>query len=93
VPELLTVSEVAQLMKVTPQTVLRWIYTKRLKAYKAGENIETGEVFVRLFIGKGKDLRCLTGYVELPRLQKTDGIFESEINLNGIGGIKCETKQ
>lgn len=92
-PELLTVSEVAQLMKVTPQTVLRWIYTKRLKAYKAGENIETGEVFVRLFIGKGKDLRCLTGYVELPRLQKTDGIFESEINLNGIGGIKCETKQ
>ena len=35
-PELLTVSEVAQLMKVTPQTVLRWIYTKRLKAYKAG---------------------------------------------------------
>ncbi|MGB3978774.1 MAG: helix-turn-helix domain-containing protein [Tepidanaerobacteraceae bacterium] len=34
--ELLTVSEVAQLMKVTPQTVLRWIYTKRLKAYKAG---------------------------------------------------------
>ena len=92
-PELLTVSEVAQLMKVTPQTVLQWIYTKRLKAYKAGENIETGEVFVRLFIGKGKDLRCLTGYVELPRLQKTDGIFESEINLNGIGGIKCETKQ
>jgi|LFRM01.1.fsa_nt_gb excisionase family DNA binding protein len=91
--ELLTVSEVAQLMKVTPQTVLQWIYTKRLKAYKAGENIETGEVFVRLFIGKGKDLRCLTGYVELPRLQKTDGIFESEINLNGIGGIKCETKQ
>ena len=35
-PELLTVSEVAQLMKVTRQTVLRWIYTKRLKAYKAG---------------------------------------------------------
>ena len=34
--ELLTVSEVAQLMKVTPQTVLQWIYTKRLKAYKAG---------------------------------------------------------
>ena len=91
--ELLTVSEVAQLMKVTPQTVLQWIYTKRLKAYKAGENIETGEVFVRLFIGKGKDLRCLTGYVELPRLQKTDGIFESDINLKGIGGIKCETKQ
>jgi len=36
VPELLTVSEVAQLMKVTPQTVLQWIHTKRLKAYKAG---------------------------------------------------------
>ena len=68
-----------------------WYVTAQ--AYWAVENIETGEVFVRLFIGKGKDLRCLTGYVELPRLQKTDGIFESEINLNGIGGIKCETKQ
>lgn len=65
----------------------------KAEAYWAPETMPQGQYFVRLFIGKGKDLRCLTGYVELPRLQKTDGIFESDINLNGTGGVKCETKQ
>jgi len=65
----------------------------KAEAYWAPETMPQGQYFVRLFIGKGKDLRCLAGQVELPTLQKTDGIFESDINLNGIGGIKCETKQ
>ena len=63
------------------------------EAYWASEELPKGPAFVRLFIGKGKDLRCLAGQVELPTLQKTDGICESSIKLNGIGGIKCETKQ
>ena len=63
------------------------------EAYWAPEQLPKGPAFVRLFIGKGKDLRCLAGQVELPTLQKTDGICESSIKLNGIGGIKCETKQ
>ncbi len=62
------------------------------EAYCA-ENLQQKQAFVRLFIGKGKDLRCLAGQVELPTLQKTDGICESEIRLNGIGGVKCEIKQ
>ena len=65
----------------------------KTEAYWAPETMPQGQYFVRLFIGKGKDLRCLAGQVELPTLQKTDGIFESAINLNGMGGIKCETKQ
>jgi len=65
----------------------------KAKAYWAPEQLPKGPAFVRLFIGKGKDLRCLAGQVELPTLQKTDGICESEIRLDGIGGVKCETKQ
>ena len=65
----------------------------KTEAYWAPETMPQGQYFVRLFIGKGKDLRCLAGQVELPTLQKTDGICESSIKLNGIGGIKCETKQ
>jgi len=63
------------------------------QAYWAAKQVPKGKAFVRLFIGKGEDLRCLAGQVELPILQKTDGICESEIRLNGIGGVKCETKQ
>ena len=55
-PELLTVSEVAQLMKVTPQTVLRWIYTKRLQAYKAGGQWRIRPVDLQLFL-KGSERR------------------------------------
>ena len=62
-------------------------------AYWAAEKIDKGQVFVRLFIGKDKDMRCLGGQVELPTLQKTDGICESSIKLNGTGGVRCETKQ
>ena len=65
----------------------------KAEAYWAPEQLPKGPAFVRLFIGKGKDLRCLAGQVELPTLQKTDGICESEISLNGIGGVKCEIKQ
>jgi len=65
----------------------------KAKAYWAPEQLPKGPAFVRLFIGKGKDLRCLAGQVELPTLQKTDGIGEFSIQLNGIGGIKCETRQ
>ena len=68
-----------------------WYVTAQ--AYWAGEKGPKGHAFVRLFIGKGKDLRCLAGQVELPALQKTDGICESNIKLNGIGGVKCEIKQ
>ncbi len=65
----------------------------KAEAYWAPETMPQGQYFVRLFIGKGEDLRCLAGQIELPALQKTDGICESSIKLNGIGGIKCETKQ
>ena len=68
-------------------------WSVKAEAYWAPETMPQGQYFVRLFIGKGKDLRCLAGQVELPTLQKTDGICESEIRLNGIGGVKCETKQ
>lgn len=65
----------------------------KAEAYWAPETMPQGQYFVRLFIGKGEDLRCLTGEIELPALEKTDGIEETTIKLIGIGGIKCETKQ
>ena len=68
-------------------------WSVKAEAYWAAETMPQGQYFVRLFIGKGKDLRCLAGQVELPALQKTDGICESSIKLSGTGGIKCETKQ
>lgn len=68
-------------------------WSVKAEAYWAAEQVPKGKAFVRLFIGKGKDLRCLAGQVELPTLQKTDGICESSIKLNGTGGVKCETKQ
>lgn len=64
-----------------------------VQAYWTEKDLQQDKAFIRLFIGKGKDNRCLAGQVELPTLQKTDGICESEIRLNGIGGVKCETKQ
>ena len=63
------------------------------KAYWAVEQVPKGKAFVRLFIGKGKDRHCLAGHVEFPGLKETESIHEQTIKLNGIGGVKCETKQ
>lgn len=62
----------------------------KAEAYWAPETMPQGQYFVRLFIGKDKDRRCLAGHVEIPELQKTDGIYEVEINLRGIGPIRWE---
>ena len=59
----------------------------KAEAYWAPETIPQGQYFVRLFIGKGEDKRCLAGQVELPVLKKTDGIKETEIILEGINQI------
>ena len=62
----------------------------KAEAYWAAEKIDKGQVFVRLFIGKDKDMRCLGGQVELPILQKTENIHETEIKLHGVGLIRQE---
>lgn len=62
----------------------------KAEAYWAPETMPQGQYFVRLFIGKDEDRRCLAGQVEIPALQKTDGIYEVEINLRGIGPIRLE---
>lgn len=64
------------------------------QAYWAAEPVPEGPAFIRLFIGKGDDIRCLAGEVKLPALKEINGIHEGTIKLNGIGGIDiCETKQ
>ena len=60
------------------------------QAYWTAEPVPEGPAFIRLFIGKGDDIRCLTGQVKPPALQKTDGICEKEIILQGIGPIRQE---
>ena len=59
-------------------------------SYWASKNIPQGRYFVRLFIGKGKDLRCLAGNVELPALKMAEEITEMKITFEGIGPITQE---
>jgi len=59
-------------------------------AYWAKENLTKKQAFVRLFIGKGNDRRCLVGQIELPAMKHTDTINETEIRMEGIGPIKQE---
>ena len=59
-------------------------------AYWAKENLTKKQAFVRLFIGKDEDKRCLAGHVELPTTKQTDAINETEIRMEGIGPINQE---
>jgi len=56
-------------------------------AYWAKENLTKKQAFVRLFIGKDEDKRCLAGHVELPTMKQTDAINETEIRMEGIGQL------
>ncbi len=58
------------------------------EAYWAAKKIPKGQAFVRLFIGKGKDMRYLTGQVELPAMKQTNEIEESAITLEGVGLLR-----
>ena len=62
---LLTVNEVAELTRVTPPTVLQWIYNKRLKAYKAGGQWRITIADLQLFL-KGA---TITNYRPRPGCQ------------------------
>ena len=62
----------------------------KAKSYWAAKALPKGQAFVRLFISKGKDKRCLAGHVELPAMKYTDAINEMEIRMEGIGPIKQE---
>ena len=62
----------------------------KAEAYWAPEQVPKGKAFVRLFIGKGKDLRCLAGNVELPALKMAEEITEMKITLEGIGQLTQE---
>jgi len=62
----------------------------KAKSYWAGKALPKGQAFVRLFIGKNEDKRCLAGHVELPTMKQTDAINETEIRMEGIGPITQE---
>ena len=62
----------------------------KAESYWVSKNIQQGRYFVRLFIGKGEDRRCLAGQVELPAIKRTDAINETEIRMEGIGPIVQE---
>lgn len=66
--------------------VLTGWYVKA-ESYWASNNIPQGRYFVRLFIGKGKDLRYLAGNVELQALKMVEEITEMKINFEGIGQL------
>jgi len=62
----------------------------KAKSYWAAKALPKGQAFVRLFVGKGNDRRCLVGQIELPAMKHTDAINETEIRMEGIGPIKQE---
>jgi excisionase family DNA binding protein len=51
-PEFLTVEEIANRLRVHEDTVLRWIRTKRLKAYKIGRDYRIEKVDYEEFLRK-----------------------------------------
>ena len=57
------------------------------EAYWTARKIRKKQAFVRLFIGKDKDMRCFIGQVELPELKQTKDINETEVKLQGAGRI------
>ena len=59
-------------------------------SYWAEKDLQQDKAFIRLFIGKGNDRRCLVGQIELPAMKHTDAINETEIRMEGIGPIKQE---
>ena len=65
-----------------------WMVTA--EAYWAGEGFTGGEGFVRLFIGRGDDPRCLAGLVRIPAIVKMNGICETAVRLDGIGPVTQE---
>ena len=62
----------------------------KAKSYWAAKALPKGQYFVRLFVGKDEDKRCLAGHVELPTMKQTDAINEMEIRMEGIGPITQE---
>jgi len=62
----------------------------KVKAYWVAKALSKSQAYVRLFIGKGEDRRCLAGQVELPAIKRTDAINETEIRMEGIGPIVQE---
>ena len=62
----------------------------KAKSYWAAKALPKGQAYVRMFIGKGNDRRCLVGQIELPAMKHTDAINETEIRMEGIGPIKQE---
>ncbi len=53
--ELLTVDEVAKILKVHPKSVYRWVYERKLDACKVGKNVRFTEGQVAAFVA-GKDI-------------------------------------
>ena len=64
----------------------------KAKSYWAAKALPKGQAFVRLFIGRDEDKRCLAGHVELPTMKYTDAINETEFRMEGIRPNKQEGK-
>ena len=61
-----------------------------VQAYWAEKDLQQDKAFIRLFIGKGEDKRCLAGQIELPKIKMTKYICEEVLRLEGIGPIVQE---
>lgn len=61
-PRLLTISEVAELLKVSTRSVRRWIDARELPVYRLGRNVRISEVALRDFLdNKGPGQTIHTG--------------------------------
>jgi len=62
----------------------------KAESYWASKKVPQGQYFVRLFIGKGDDMRCLAGQVELLALKKTENICKVKNQFEGVGLLRQE---
>lgn len=58
-----------------------------VQAYWAEKDLQQDKAFVRLFLGKAEDKRCLAGQIELPKIKMTKDICEEVLRLEGIGQL------
>ncbi len=53
-PEFLTVAEVAEILKLNPQTIRNWIDAGKLPAYRVGRRVRVGRLELETLIRDGR---------------------------------------
>jgi len=62
----------------------------KAKGYWTMKKLPKKQMYVRLFLYKGTDKRCLAGWAQVPVLKKANTLTSAEVVLHGVEHIKQE---